>query len=313
MTLAYVFPGQGSQAVGMAKEAALAHPAAMALIDRANAVLGRDLKSIMFEGPEEALKDTRNTQPALYTASLALLEAAKPWLPAPALVAGHSLGEYSALAAAGVFSFEDGLRLVDRRARAMAEQGRGNPGTMAAILGLEDAAVAQACAEASAIARVEVANYNCPGQVVISGLAEGVAKAMELCRARGAAKVVPLAVSGPFHSSFMIPAGQALQTGFAAAAWHAARVPVVANVLAAPLSGAVAIQDALVCQVSQPVQWTASVRAMLAAKVDSFIEIGPGRVLCGLIRKADRSALLNNIEDLRSLEKSRAALAPDAC
>jgi [acyl-carrier-protein] S-malonyltransferase len=264
----------------------------------------------MFEGPEEALKDTINTQPALYTASLALLEAAKPWLPAPALVAGHSLGEYSALAAAGVFSFQDGLRLVDRRARAMAEQGRLNPGTMAAILGLEDAVVAEACVQASATAKVEVANYNCPGQVVISGLAEGVAQAMEICKAKGAAKGVPLAVSGPFHSSFMMPAGEALKAGFADMAWHQARVPVVANVLAAPLSDVPAIQDALVCQVSQSVQWTASVRAMLGAQVNSFIEIGPGRVLCGLIKKTERAALLNNIEDLRSLEKSRAALAP---
>jgi [acyl-carrier-protein] S-malonyltransferase len=312
MTLAYVFPGQGSQAVGMAREAAEAHPGAMALLDRANEVLGRDLKAIMFGGPEEALKDTINTQPALYAASLALLEAARPWLPQPALVAGHSLGEYSALAAAGVFSFEDGLRLVDCRARAMAEQGRINPGTMAAILGLEDAAVAGACAEASALAQVEVANYNCPGQVVISGRAEGVARAMELCQAKGAAKCVPLAVSGPFHSSFMIPAGDALRAGFGQAAWHAARVPVVANVLASPIREVEAIQGALVRQVSQPVQWTASVRAMLAAGVDSFIEIGSGRVLSGLIKKAERGAIINNIEDLRSLEKARAALAPGA-
>jgi [acyl-carrier-protein] S-malonyltransferase len=310
MTLAYVFPGQGSQAVGMAKEAAHACPSAMALIDRANEALGRDLKSIMFEGPEEALKDTTNTQPALYVASLALLESAKPWLPRPALVAGHSLGEYSALAAAGVFSFEDGLRLVDRRARAMAEQGRSNPGTMAAILGLEDAVVAEACAEASSLAKVEVANYNCPGQVVISGLAEGVAKAMGICQAKGAAKCIPLAVSGPFHSSFMIPAGEALKAGFSQAAWHRAQVPVVANVLASPISEVAAIQDALVRQVSQPVRWTDSVRAMLAAGVESFVEIGPGRVLSGLIRKADRAALLSNIEDTKSLEKARAALAP---
>jgi len=296
----------------MAKEVALSFPPAMALLDRANEVLGRDLKTIMFEGPEEALKDTTNTQPALYVASLALLESAKPWLPTPALVAGHSLGEYSALAAAGVFSFEDGLRLVDRRARAMAEQGKSNPGTMAAILGLDDAGVAEACAEASSVAKVEVANYNCPGQVVISGLAEGVAKAMEICQAKGAGKCIPLAVSGPFHSSFMMPAGEALKAGFSQAAWSAAQVPVVANVLAAPISAVADIQDALVRQVSQSVLWTASVKAMLAAGVDSFVEIGSGRVLSGLIKKTERAALLNNIEDMKSLEKARAALAPGA-
>jgi [acyl-carrier-protein] S-malonyltransferase len=308
MKIAAIFPGQGSQAVGMAKEICNAFPQSMAVVDQANKVLGRDLKSVMFEGPEEVLKDTTNTQPALYTASLAIWAAVKDGMPAPALMAGHSLGEWSALAASGVFSFEDGLKMVDRRAKAMAAQAQANPGTMAAILGLDDAAVAACCEEASGTAKVEVANYNCPGQVVVSGLAAGVAKAMELAQAKGALKCIPLAVSGPFHSSFMAPAGEALRLGFAGATWQMGSVPVVCNVHAAPSIDSAGIQDALVRQVSQSVRWTESIRNMIGQGADTFVEIGSGRVLSGLVKKIDKSVALLNIEDMKSLEKAKAAL-----
>lgn len=312
MRLALVFPGQGSQCVGMAREICQAFPEAMAVADRANAALGRDLKGLMFEGPEDALKDTVNTQPALFTASLAIHAAVKGWLPAPSFAAGHSLGEWTALAAAGVLGFEDGLKLVDVRARAMATQARINPGTMAAILGLDDAVVAEVCREASAAGPVQVANYNCPGQVVVSGSADGVAKAVALAQAKGALKCVPLAVSGPFHSSFMAPAGEALGGAFGSAQWHAPAVPVVSNVLAAPAADTAGIQAALVAQVSGSVRWTESVRYMLAQGVDTFLEIGSGRVLSGLVKKVDKAVAVHNIEDLKSLEKAKAAFGAAA-
>ncbi len=309
MKLAVMFPGQGSQFVGMGRELALSDPRAMALFDRADQVLGRGLKKVVFEGPEEELKETSNTQPALYVTSAAVWEVVKGWNLKPAFAAGHSLGEYSALMAAGAFGFEDGLKMVQARANAMAEQARASGGTMAAILGLEDAKVVEICLQASAAGgSVEPANFNSPGQVVISGQKGPVEEAMRLAQAAGAGKCVPLAVSGPFHSRFMVPAAEALRPALEKGAWSAPEPPVVVNATAQAVSDVATLKEMLIRQVSQPVLWTASVEAMLKAGVDTFLEIGPGRVLSGLVKRISREATLANVEDLKSLEKARQAL-----
>jgi [acyl-carrier-protein] S-malonyltransferase len=295
---AFLFPGQGSQFVGMGKD--LNSP----LFDRANEVLGRDLKQIILEGPEEALKDTANTQPALYVANLAALERAKAWGAEVAFYAGHSLGEYCALQAAGVFSFEDGLKLVQARANAMKEAGAQSPGAMAAILGLDDALVVQACGEASQGGELaQPANFNSPGQVVISGHKDAVERAMLKAKDLGALKCVPLQVSGAFHSELMRPAGSRLRAAFGNAAWNAPSMAVVSNVDAKVHSSIDAIQQSLVEQVSGPVQWTNSMRHILAQGVTHFCELGPGKVLQGLMKKIDRSALCASFGDADSLSK----------
>ena len=298
MKTAFLFPGQGSQAVGMGKD--LNSP----LFDKANEVLGRDLKKIIFEGPEEALKDTANTQPALYVANLAALERAKAWGADVAFYAGHSLGEYCALQAAGVFSFEDGLKLVQARANAMKEAGAASPGAMAAVLGLDDALVVQACQEASQAGEIaQPANFNSPGQVVISGHQSAVERAMAKAKELGALKCVPLAVSGAFHSELMRPAGERLRSAFGNAAWREPSIAVVSNVDAKVHSSIDAIQQSLVDQVSGSVQWTNSMRHILAQGVTHFAELGPGKVLQGLMKKIERSALCASFGDADSLSK----------
>ncbi len=303
---AFIFPGQGSQVVGMGKELAEASPKAAAFFDKANQVLGRDLKKIIFEGPEDVLKDTSNTQPALYVTSLALYELVKEAGVSANFFAGHSLGEYCALQAAGVFSFEDGLKLVQARANAMSEAGKSSTGAMAAILGLEDDKVSAACAAAASEGQVvQPANFNSPGQVVISGHKEAVEKAMLLCKEAGALKCVPLAVSGAFHSALMKPAGERLRSAFGAAAWNPASVSVVSNVDAKPRTDIDAIQQSLVEQLSGSVRWTESMRALIALGVTRFVEVGPGKVLQGLMKKIDKSAACISIGDKESLEKGR--------
>jgi [acyl-carrier-protein] S-malonyltransferase len=291
----------------MAKELYETRPEAKALLDQVNAVLGRDLLGLMFQGPEDQLKDTFNTQPALYAAGLASLAALAAEGLRPDYLAGHSLGEYCALQAAGVFSFADGLRLVQARADAMAKAAAANPGTMAAILKMDDAAVEKACAEASAQGPVQAANYNCPGQLVISGSKAGVEKAMELCKAAGG-RPMPLAVSGAFHSQFMVPAGAALRTAFGAAAWSAPSLPVIANVDAQPVADAADAQAKLVAQVSGAVRWTQTVLQLKAAGVTRYVESGPGKVLSGLVKKIDPEAQVFNVGDSASLAATVAAL-----
>jgi [acyl-carrier-protein] S-malonyltransferase len=298
MKTAFIFPGQGSQFVGMGKDLP------STLFDRANEVLGRDLKKIIFEGPEEELKETSNTQPALYVTSLAALQLAKAWDAAPSFYAGHSLGEYCALQAAGVFSFEDGLKLVQARANAMRDAGKASPGAMAAILGLEDEAVIGACERSSGEGLwVQPANFNSPGQVVISGHAVAVEKAMAACKEAGALKCVALQVSGAFHSELMRPAGERLRLAFGQAAWNEPAMAVVSNMDAKVHMSIDEIQQSLVAQVSGSVLWTQSVRAMIAQGVTHFAEIGPGRVLQGLLKKIDRSALCISAGDRDSLTK----------
>lgn len=306
MKTAFLFPGQGSQAIGMAKELYESRPEAKAVLDQVNAALGRDLLHTMFEGPEDQLKDTFNTQPALYAAGLAALAAVSAEGLKADYLAGHSLGEYCALQAAGVFSFVDGLKLVQARAAAMAEAAKASPGTMAAILKMADADVEAACSEASAAGPVQPANYNCPGQLVISGSQAGVEKAMELCKAKGG-RPMPLAVSGPFHSVFMQPAGLKLQAAFAAAAWSAPSIPVLANVDAAEVSAVADIQAKLVAQVSGAVRWTQTIQRLKALGVTRYIEVGSGKVLSGLVKKIDPDAQVFNVGDNASLAATVAA------
>jgi [acyl-carrier-protein] S-malonyltransferase len=297
MKTAFLFPGQGSQFVGMGKD--LRSP----LFERANQVLGRDLKKVIFEGPEDELKETANTQPALYVCSLAVFEKAKAWGLTPDFLAGHSLGEYCALAASEVFSFEDGLRLVQARANAMSAQAKASPGAMAAILGMDDEKVSAICADLSGADLVQCANFNSPGQVVISGHKAAVDKAMERLKAAGALKCVPLAVSGAFHSSLMKPAGEALARAFPQVTWNPPQIPVMANVDAGLHYGVDEIQAALVSQVSGSVLWSQSMKKLLEAGVTRFIEMGPGKVLQGLMKKIDKSAACISVGDLESLAK----------
>jgi [acyl-carrier-protein] S-malonyltransferase len=291
----------------MGKDLYEARPEAKALLDQVNPALGRDLLAVMFNGPEDQLKDTFNTQPALYAVGVAALACLTAEGFAPDLVAGHSLGEYCALQAAGVFSFADGLKLVQARAAAMAEEAKASPGAMAAILKMDDAAVEKACAEASAAGPVQAANYNCPGQLVISGSAAGVEKAMELCKAAGG-RPMPLPVSGAFHSQAMQPAGLKLKAAFAAAQWSAPKVPVYANVDAAPVAGPDDIQAKLVAQVSGAVRWTQTIQAMKAQGVTRYVEVGSGKVLAGLVKKIDAEAVVYNVSDSATLAATVAAL-----
>lgn len=301
MKTAVLFPGQGSQCVGMAAELFAQRPEAREVLDQVDLALGRGLLELMFKGPEEGLKETFNTQPALYAAGLASWACLrKEGVEADAFV-GHSLGEYCALQAAGVFSFVDGLKLVQARAAAMTRAAQAAPGTMAAVLKLDDAVVEEACREASQSGPVGAANYNSPGQVVISGSREGVEKAMQLCKDKGG-RCLPLAVSGAFHSAAMEPAGLELKAAFAQALWADARALVLANVNALPQVGVAAIQANLVAQVSGPVRWTQSILELKALGFGRYIEAGPGKVLAGLVKKIDPEAQVCSVGDVAGLE-----------
>jgi len=308
--VAWVFPGQGAQEAGMGRDLIEGSAAAGRLFETATGVLGYSLAKLCLEGPEERLQQTENAQPALYTMSLACLEAAREQggLPAdlPDFVAGHSLGEYTALAAAGAFAFEDGLRLVQERGRLMHEAASKQPGAMAAILGLDEDAVRAICDEAGA----EVCNLNAPGQVVIGGTAEAVDVAMALALERGAARGVRLKVSGAFHTSMMVPALGAMRNAVEATPFRDPRVPVVVNTTASALRTADELRRELVDQLARPVYWQRSVEYMRAQGVAQFIEFGPGRVLSGLIRRIDRSAAVANVSDLAGARSLAATPAP---
>jgi [acyl-carrier-protein] S-malonyltransferase len=293
--VAFLFPGQGSQHVGMAKELADAYPAAQAVFDQANEILGFDLGGLCFNGPEEVLTDTVNAQPALMAASIAALRAAESVggsLPRPQFVAGHSMGEYTALVTAGVLSLEDGLRLVRERGRLMKLAGEESPGLMAAILGLDEEKLAEICAlaatESGGIA--QVANDNCPGQVVISGDKIGMEAAMRAAEAGGARKVIPLAVSIAAHSPLMAPAAAALRAAIDAVTFTTPQIPVIGNTQAQRLTTPEAIRAELVAQLTGSVRWTGTLQTMLAGGVTTFVEIGPGEVLTGLVKRVDRKA-----------------------
>lgn len=290
--IAFVFPGQGAQAVGMGKDAYEQSPIAKEIFDRADAALGFEISKIIFDGPEAELRQTAITQPALLTTSVALLEVYRSAQGVqPDFVAGHSLGEYSALVAAGAIDFEDAVRLVRARGQFMEQAVPGGRGAMAAVLGAAREPLEALCRDVTEkTGLVELANVNCPGQIVVSGTAEGVAAVVERGKEAVAKRVIPLEVSGPFHSSLMRPAAERLQAELASVPFRDAAMPVVANVSAAPVASGSALRDLLVKQVVSPVLWEDTVRFLLAQGVDTFVEIGSGTVLAGLIRKVDKTA-----------------------
>lgn len=308
--IAFVFPGQGAQSVGMARDAYDALPDAKTLFDTADRTLGFDLTQLVFDGPVEELKQTANTQPALLTASLALLQAVQAKGIEADYAAGHSLGEYSALAAAGVLSFEDAVAIVRARGQFMEAAVPGGQGAMAAVLGADRSKLAELCAEISAAGTVvEPANMNCPGQIVVSGSAEGVEALSARVKEIGAKRAIALEVSGPFHSSLMKEAAEKLGEKLADVTFNEGRLPVVANVTARPVSGAEAIRESLISQVYSPVLWEDSVQWLIGEGVDTFVEIGPGSVLAGLIKKIDKSVQVFSVNSLEATEGLAEALA----
>jgi [acyl-carrier-protein] S-malonyltransferase len=291
MKHAYVFPGQGSQFPGMGKAIVEQSEASKKLVEQANTQLGFDLASIMFSGTEEELRRTDVTQPAIFLHSMLAYSTLNN--PQPSMVAGHSLGEFSALVAAGVLSFADGLRLVAARANAMQKACELEPGTMAAVLGLEDQKVESICAGIAEI--VVPANYNCPGQLVISGSVTGIEKACIALKEAGAKRAIVLPVGGAFHSPLMKAAEEELQGAIQSITFNAPSCPVYQNVVAMPVTDPATIKQNLINQLTGPVKWTQSVQAMIADGATEFTEVGPGKVLQGLIQKIQKEVLVNGV------------------
>ncbi len=308
--IACVFPGQGAQKVGMGKELAAAYSICRDTFAEADEALGERLSTRCFEGPEADLLLTENAQPAILAVSTAIYRLARQKGVEPAFAAGHSLGEYSAHVAAGTLSFADALRTVRRRGQYMQEAVPVGDGAMAAILGLDAAAVGEACEAASAElgAVVTPANLNAPGQVVIAGQTAAVARAGELAKARGAKRVIALAVSAPFHCPLMLPAQRRLEGDLRALTVHDPAIPVVANVDALPKTDAGSAVDALIRQVSSPVRWEDVIRRLVADGARTFVELGPGTVLSGLIRKIDPAVAAMSVENVQGLDKALLAL-----
>jgi len=289
---AYVFPGQGAQFVGMGKDLYEQSPEAKSLFEKANEILGFNITDIMFSGTDEELKQTRVTQPAIFLHSVLLAKTMGSTFQ-PDMVAGHSLGEFSALVAANALSFEDGLRLVSKRAMAMQKACEAEPSTMAAILGVEDAIVEQVCSEITEV--VVPANYNCPGQLVISGSIEGVDKACARLIELGAKRALKLNVGGAFHSPLMEPARTELAEAINSTEFQKPVCPVYQNVNALPFSDPAHIKANLIAQLTTPVRWAQTVSNMLADGADSFTEVGPGSALQGMIKKIDRAVTTSGI------------------
>ena len=308
--IAFIFPGQGAQKVGMGRALAEAYPVCRATFDEADGALGEPLSRVIFDGPEEQLTLTENTQPAILAVSTAAFRLLSSRGFAPAFVAGHSLGEYSANVAAGTFAFGDALKLVRRRGQYMQEAVPAGVGAMAAILGLDADRVAQACEEAAGGEVVSAANLNGAGQIVIAGARDAVARAGERARVLGAKRVIALAVSAPFHCALMKPAEERLEPELRALRVDAPHVPIVANVDAELKRDASSAIEALVRQVSSPVRWEAVVRRLASEGVTTYVEVGPGTVLSGLVRKIHREATVVSFgspDDLAAVETALAS------
>jgi [acyl-carrier-protein] S-malonyltransferase len=296
--MAFLFPGQGSQFVGMAGDLYDREPLARQRLHEANEILGFDLAKLCFKGPAEALQLTANAQPAILVHSVIVYELLCVRGIQPVAMAGHSLGEYSALVASGCLSFADAVRLVHLRGRFMQEAVPVGVGAMAAILGLDSTQVELACVEAIDEGVVQPANYNCPGQIVISGHTAAVRRAMARCLEQGAVKVVELPVSAPFHSALMAPAGERLQPELHNVAFSDMQVPVISNVEAKPVGSKVRVAKLLVDQVTAPVRWQESMQALVHMGVEAVVEVGPGKVLSTLMRRIDRRVRVVHLDDL---------------
>lgn len=324
--VAFLFPGQGSQAVGMGADVFAASPAARRVFETVDVALGFPLSALCFEGPEQILRETINAQPAIITVSLAYLAAFQEALAphevpswsyplTPAFVAGHSVGEYAALVAAGGLDLADAATLVRERGRLMHAEGIACPGGMSAVIGLDVAAIQDICQEVTAQAgvpvanehpgqgRVAVANYNAPGQIVISGELQAMRQAEELARARGAKRIIPLSVSGAFHSPVMLPAASGLAQALASARVSAVAIPLISNMRAAPLSTAMELREELAQQIAAPVQWTQSIQYMASADVSVFIEIGPGQALTAMVKRIAKGTTNLNISKMEDIDK----------
>ena len=303
MSLGFLFPGQGSQAVGMLAELSAAYPVIADTFAEADAALDIPLWEIVQNGPAERLSQTEITQPVLLTASVALW---RLWGEQggiePAMVAGHSLGEYSALVCAGAMSFTDGVRLVHQRGRLMQQAVPRGEGAMAAILGLDDETVARCCADVDGV--VSPANFNAPSQVVIAGSAVAVAAAVERCNAAGAKRAVELNVSGPFHCALMEPAKAPFAQALDQISLQMPRIPVVHNVDATVAQNVAQLREKLLAQMAQPVLWTRCVEQMIAQGVARFVECGPGKVLSGLVKRIDRSKVVHNVDSNEGLDQA---------
>jgi len=310
MSIAYIFPGQGSQSPGMGKELADKFPVTRQIFEEADDALGFALSTLCFNGPAEELQLTENTQPAILATSVAVLRAIESeGFPKPDFVAGHSLGEYSALVAAGSLSLTDAVKTVRGRGRYMQEAVPVGTGAMAAILGSDVETVNAACGEAAQGQVCSAANINSPGQIVIAGDAAAIDRAIEILKARGAKRAVKLNVSAPFHCALMQPAQDRLSADLEQSQFNDLQRPLVTNVDAKPIKTGAEARDSLVRQVSQPVRWLQSVEFLSSHGVQTFIEIGPGKVLSGLVRQINRELRCLNVEDDSSLRASREALA----
>lgn len=302
--LAFVFPGQGAQKVGMGKDFYDNYDVAKKMFKEADEALGYSIMKMCFEGPEEDLKLTANTQPAILTISCIANEILKENGIQPEITGGHSLGEYSALVAAGVLNFQDAVALVHKRGSYMQEAVPVGEGGMAAIIGVDRAKIVEVCQQVSAESPVQAANFNCPGQIVIAGATKGVELAVEELKAAGAKKAVILPVSAPFHSTLMKPAAEKLAVELDKVTISDAKIPVVANVSAEILTKAEDIKASLVAQAANPVLWEDCVARMKEFGADVLLEAGPGKTLCGFNRRIDKTITSLNVEDVASLEKS---------